>query len=190
MTYRAEIVVAAGKHGLDPDLVQALVEQESEYEPYAWNPEPRYRYFWNVKTNAPFRSVTDAETVLKFPPDDFPALRGDSDNEWWAQQASWGLTQILGAVAREHGFAGPYLPAICDPIVNLDLGCLHLAAMMTRARKLYTGLATSAERTVRVSALASYNGGPTGNAPYNVPIRNRDYAMRVLTRYERIRGSA
>ena len=94
-------VAKAAAHGLPPLLITALVEQESAGDPYAWNPEPRYRYLWDVKRNAPFRTPTEAERASEIPPHDFPTLGGDRDQEWWGQQASWGLMQVMGAVARE-----------------------------------------------------------------------------------------
>lgn len=192
MTFRPEIVIAAGKHGIDPDLGSGLVEQESAYDQYAYNPEPRYRWFWDVKQKKPFRAVTDAELAAKFPPHDFPSMPGtDNDQEWWAQQASWGLTQIMGAVARERGFLGTYLTELTNPQINLDYGFEHLALLFKWAESRYTGQQSGGGkvRAVRLSALAAYNGGTKGNAPFNVPLRNKTYALAVLARYERIRGA-
>jgi hypothetical protein len=31
-----------------------------------------------------------------------------------ARSISWGLMQVMGQVAREHGFAGKFLSALCD----------------------------------------------------------------------------
>jgi hypothetical protein len=104
---------AARTSGLNVDFVTAIVLVESAGDPFAWNPEPRYRALWNVRTKAPFRALTDAEIASEVPPVDFPYLLGGRDQEWWAQQASWGLMQIMGAVAREEGFA-PALPAGAD----------------------------------------------------------------------------
>jgi soluble lytic murein transglycosylase-like protein len=189
--YRADIVVAAARQSIEPDLIEALIEQESTYDPYAWNPEPRYRYLWNVRTAAPFRVVSAAELAAKFPPADFHAIAGDADQEWWGQQASWGLMQLMGAVAREEGFLGPFLTELCDPQTNLELGCARFASLVRWASRLYTGLASAGQAAIRMSALAAWNGGKGGNAPTSVPLRNKDYALRVLARYDRIRkGSA
>ena len=117
---------------LPPQLVIGVIAVESGGDVYAWNPEPKYRYFWNVKRNSPFRKVTSAEIDSKVPPRDFPALAGDRDQEWWGQQASWGLMQLMGAVARERGFKGKYLPEICTPEINIQLGCAHLAQYKRR----------------------------------------------------------
>ena len=56
MSYAQEIRAAAGRHGLDARLVAAVVWQESSFVTYAWNPEPRYRYLWDVAKRRPFRA--------------------------------------------------------------------------------------------------------------------------------------
>lgn len=150
MNLRADIEAAAAAYVIDPDLVHAVVLVESNGDPWAFNPEPRYRWLWNVRKNTPFRSLTDAERISEIPPNDFPCLAGDRDQEWWSQQASWGLMQVMGAVAREHGYRAPYLTQLCDPLVNLDLGCKHLAGLLEWAKG----------RNKR--ALEAYNGGIGG----------------------------
>lgn len=114
------------------DLVFAMITVESGWNTWAYNPEPHYRYLWDNKKKAPFRKLTSDEIRAEYPPADFKALKGDADQEWWAQQASWGLMQVMGAVAREHGFEGPYLTQLCDPIHGLDYGCRHLARLHNR----------------------------------------------------------
>ena len=128
------IAAAAAQHGLDPALVAALVQQESRGDGTAYNPEPHYRYLWNVRTRQPFRPLTLKERRSEEPPLDFPTLAGDRDQEWWAQQASWGLCQVMGATARELGCKAPYLTILVrDDALNLDLGCRYLAAHLKRA---------------------------------------------------------
>ena len=158
----------APDYGLDPDLVIALCMVESSGNPYAWNPEPSYRYYWDVKRNAPFRAVSDHERAAEFPPADFPCLVGDPDQEWWAQAASWGLMQVMGAVAREQGFFGPYLTELCDPRVNLCHGCTALKGHLTWAKG-----------DVRV-ALAAYNAGRGGA---HSPVGQK-YADKILALVE------
>lgn len=171
--YRDEIVLAAGAVHISPLLVEALTVVESGSDPYAWNPEPRYRWLWNVRTRRAFRAVTESELAAKFPPKDFPAIQGDPDQEWWAQQASWGLTQVMGAVAREAGFIGPYLTALTDVETNLAYGTAHLAALLVWAKGDYT------------RALSAYNGGKAGNAA--PPFRNQGYASKVLKQMESLK---
>lgn len=123
---------AAADHKVPPALVHAMVQVESSGNTWAWNPEPHYRYLWDVKRNRPFRPLTAAEQANERPPSDFACLAGDRDQEWWAQQASWGLMQVMGAVARERGFNGEYLPRLCDPLIGLEYGCRHLAMLRKR----------------------------------------------------------
>lgn len=167
--YRAEIERAAGAAGVDADVVEAMVLQESGGRAWAWNPEPRYRWLWDVRQGRPFRTVTPDEAARKWPPSDFPVLGGDRDQEWWGQQASWGLLQVMGAVARERGFTGLYLTELCDPVVGLVYGCKHFAALLRMA-------GGDVWR-----AVAAYNAGPGGwqSGPAQVHVKKvqRYHAM-------------
>jgi hypothetical protein len=160
----------AAMAGLDPSILLALVTVESGGDPWAWNPEPRYRYLWDVAHDRPFRPLTPSEIAAEVPPADFTALAGDADQEWWGQAASFGLCQIMGAVAREHGFKGRYLTALCDPEINLRFACMHLNGLMVWAGRDAT------------RALAAYNGGKVGNAV--APYRNAAYAQKVMAAME------
>jgi hypothetical protein len=173
--YRQEIDTVAREFGLDADTLAAQVLVESAGVPWAWNPEPRYHALWHVRTDRPFRAITPEEARSETPPPDFLALAGDPDQEWWAQQASWGLLQIMGAVAREHGFRGPYLTALCDPVVNLRLGGAHLRKLLTR----YGG--------DLARALCAYNGGPGSVA--TTPYRT-SYADKVFARKRQLEQKA
>lgn len=170
--YRPQIESAALAHGLDPLLVEAIVRVESNYLPFAYNPEPIYRYFWNVRDSAPFRKLTEPELRSKYPPSDFPCLAGDPDQEWWGQQASWGLMQLMGAVARERGYREPYLPALCDVEQNLAIGCAHLKHLFTRA-------AGEVER-----AVGAYNAGFLG---WDSAAGKR-YRLKVFAALEQVRA--
>lgn len=166
--YSGLILTTAATFKLNPDLLAAQIHVESEGNEYAWNPEPQYRYLWNVRTNTPFRPLTAAEGVSEIPPADFPFLAGDRDQEWWGQQASWGLLQVMGGVAREHGFKSPYLTELCDPVINLTIACQHLSNLLLWSKGDIT------------QALAAYNGGKGGNS--KLPFRNQAYADRVFLR--------
>ncbi len=152
--------------GIDPVLVQAVVLQESGGNPFAYRPEPRFRYFVDAKTGRPFRAVSPDELASKVAPPDFPTLAGTREQEWWGQQASWGLCQLMGALAREQGFRGPYLPELCDPETNLTLGCRVLAGALAWAHGDI------------IRALGSYNAG-RGGAQSEA---GQTYAKQVVTR--------
>ncbi|MFZ5658760.1 MAG: lytic transglycosylase domain-containing protein [Pseudomonadota bacterium] len=123
---------AAKDFGLPLWLVWGVVQKESSGNPWAWNPEPHYRYLWDVRENRPFRVLAPSEIASKVPPRDFACLAGDRDQEFWAQQASWGLMQVMGAVARERGYRGPYLTELLNPEASIHYGCAHLAHLAKR----------------------------------------------------------
>jgi soluble lytic murein transglycosylase-like protein len=93
-----------------------------------------------------------------------------SDTEKIARSTSWGLLQIMGQVAREHGFQGHFLTDLLEPATNLDLACRIL-------KKRYN------ETGSWFGALAAYNGGLGGNR--KPPYRNAHYASSVLRRAEK-----
>lgn len=165
------IARAASLHGLPADFVWAVCAVESSFNPYAWNPEPPYRYLWDVRARKPFRVLTPSESASERPPADFPVLAGDRDQEWWGQQASWGLMQIMGAVARERGFSGPYLPELTDPVLNLDIGCAHLAWL---ARRWFGSYGPD-------GILAAYNTGGPNSAPGTA---GAGYVAKVRARWD------
>ena len=93
----------AQKHGLDPVLVCAICEQESNWDPWAIRFEPRFmvRYVQPLGLKSPTEVTT--------------------------RSISWGLMQLMGESARELGFTGGhFLSELCDPAVGLEWGCKHL----------------------------------------------------------------
>lgn len=128
---------SAARHALDSALVCAVVEQESAWDTHAIRYEPSFR----ARYVAP----------LGLPP-----------TEEVARSISWGLMQVMGQVAREHGFYGKFLSALCDPAIGLDIGCAVLAAKLSAA---------GADVT---RALELWNGGG-----------NPDYAPQVFARIAR-----
>jgi hypothetical protein len=160
------IISTADRFAVPRPIVLAIVEHESTIDPWAWNPEPKYRYLWNVLASRPFRKLTPAEEASEIPPADFFAYKGvPRDAEWWGQQASWGPMQVMGAVAREHGFMGRFLSQLCDPPVGLEYGCRHLAKYLKKYKESFP-------------ALEAFNGGPGGVG------HNAKYANEVLARLE------
>jgi soluble lytic murein transglycosylase-like protein len=129
----------AQRYALEPALVCAVVEQESAWDTYAIRYEPAFR----SRYVAP----------LGLPP-----------TEEISRSISWGLMQVMGQVAREHGFSGRFLAALCEPATGLDVGCTVLAAKM----------AAGGADVPR--ALQLWNGGA-----------DPDYAAQVLARIARYR---
>jgi len=166
--------VIAGEYLLDPLLVASFICVESSGNPWAWNPEPHYRYLWDVRKGRPFRPLTVEERASEFPPKDFPAPPGvDPDAEFWAQQASWGLMQLMGAVARERGFKGSFLTELCTPEVGVWHGCKHLVTYTRR----YPDLS---------DAIAAYNAGSPRRIASGV-YENQGYVDKILAQHGRLK---
>jgi soluble lytic murein transglycosylase-like protein len=132
---------AAAYHELDPALVCAIIEQESAWNTYAIRYEPGFR--------------TRYVAPLGLPP-----------TEEIARSISWGLMQVMGQVAREHGFDGKFLSALCDPALGLDIGCRVLSHKLASA---HADIA---------AALALWNGGANPEYPREV--------LQKLSAYERV----
>ncbi len=155
LRWSREIVAAATRHDLPPEIVAAMVHQESAGDPLAMRHEPAWRYWYLAHGS-------------------FQAPRGVSvPTERMQQATSWGLMQVMGAVARELDCAAPYLSALCDPALGLDLGCRYLARLVRRFGAI--------ER-----AISAYNAGSpqaVGSdqwTRYVVPILARAPAYRVV----------
>lgn len=100
---------AAVRHKLDPALVCAVIEQESSWNAYAMRYEPAFQK----------RYVT----ALALPA-----------TEEIGRSTSWGLMQVMGQVAREHGFGGEFLSEMCSPEIGTEIGCRVLANKLLTAR--------------------------------------------------------
>ena len=130
---------AAARWQLYPALVCAVCEQESSWNPWAIRYE---RGFWEkyvepLWLKAAIKSLTEAQ----------------------ARSFSWGLMQLMGQVAREHGFQGTSLAELCDPAVGLEIGC-----------RVLSGKLAAAEGNV-TRALLLWNGG--ANAAYSAAVLSK-----------------
>ena len=134
--------LAAERHHLNAALVCAVIEQESGWNTNAIRYEPAFR----MRYVAP----------LALPP-----------TEEIARSISWGLMQVMGQVAREHGFDGKFLAQLCEPAAGLEIGCTVLAAKLSKAQG-------DTER-----GLMSWNGGA-----------DPAYAGQVLNRIRNYRPTA
>lgn len=105
--YRALIVPAATRHGLDPILVEAVIWQESAGQADAFRFEPA---FW--------------ERYCK----EDPRFTGEEPRRI---SSSYGLMQIMYPTALDHGYIGPP-EGLFDLQINIDLGCLILYRLSQR----------------------------------------------------------
>ena len=129
----AAVVATATRRGLDPCLLAALVMQESAGKRRATRYEAHYRWVWDTLNRKPFRRLTDAEARSDAPPPDFHGPAGAvSQDEWCGQRTSWGICQVMGAVARELGYEDPSFYGLWDVDTNLELGAKLLEKLLRR----------------------------------------------------------
>ncbi len=133
----------ASRHQLYPELVLAIIEQESGFNPWAIRYEHGFfqRYILPQWVNSKLPSITEAQ----------------------ARAFSWGVMQVMGQVAREHGFEGAFLAELCDPAIGLEVGCRVLAAKLAAADGNVT------------KALLLWNGGSNAAYPEQVLARAEKY---------------
>lgn len=117
-----------GSYGVEPNLLMAMIYQESGGDEAALRYEVAWRYFWNPKANG---SLYDKGSSVE-------ANRAHAWNvlgstEFHSQSFSWSLLQVMGSVARELGLKG-YLAKMCDPAVGLKMGLLHMQKKMRQAK--------------------------------------------------------
>ena len=150
---------AALAHALWPELVCAVIEQESSWDRWAVRYEPAFykRYI------EPQLAHSDGDGTASRVGARSAIL---SETEARARAFSWGLMQVMGQVAREHGFSGSSLAQLCDPATGLDVGCRVLAAKIA-----------AAEGNV-VRALLLWNGGGNRDYPDAVLARTHRYPVR------------
>jgi len=106
---QAKVNLTASAHGLDKNLLTAIIQTESAGNPWAVRYEPNWKYFFKPEV-----AYLKAKTSL--------------DTERTLQACSWGLVQIMGSVARELGYTEE-LPKLCQEDVNILYGAKKLASL-------------------------------------------------------------
>src|ERR1700733_6178962 len=138
---------AAEAHVLWPEVVCAIVEQESSWNPWALRYEPAF-YEKYIAPQVARGNIVDL-------------------TESHARAFSWGLMQVMGQAAREHGFNGASLAALCDPASGIEIGCRVFAAKLA-----------AAEGNV-ARALLLWNGGGNQDYPAAVLVRAGHYTQQA-----------
>jgi len=116
----------ADAENVPANILGAIVQTESSGDRFAVRFEPHYKYLFKTKENAQDNRITEAtETVM--------------------QMTSFGLTQVMGAVARELGLKGPIFQLL-EPQVNIT----YCAKLLKRLAKKYTQ---------KDDLIAAYNAG-------------------------------
>ena len=116
----------ADAENVPANLLAAIVQTESSNNKFAVRFEPHYKYLFKTKENAQSCGITEAtETVF--------------------QMTSFGLCQIMGAVARELGLKGPIFQLL-DEHINLQYSAKLLKRLAGRFKE-------------RDDIIAAYNAG-------------------------------
>jgi hypothetical protein len=155
------IELIAPRYSVDPDLIKAIVTQESNYNPYAIRYEPKYQYLYNVFHFCDFLKISQSTETM-------------------CQMTSWGLGQIMGAVAREQGHVGP-MGQLFDAEVNVKHMCLLIKGIQTAGYKVPGYKVTD--------ILACYNGGRGALLKVIDGIYpNQDYVDSVMKHLNALKG--
>lgn len=128
----------AAAEGVPYPLAVAICRTESGLNPWAVRHEPQYKYFVGDRMSA---------------------------TERMTQGTSWGLMQVMGAVAREYGHVG-WLSELCWPDVGLRYGLRHLKRYYDRYKNW-------------PDAIAAYNAGSPRRK--DGKYENQAYVDKVLT---------
>lgn len=164
---------------LPPLLVYGIVQVESGGDPDAFRAEPAYRYLYDVEKDGPFRALSGEEIATAKAPPDFPHLALCSrHSEWFGQQSSWGPMQIMGAVAREEGFEGPF-PQLCSLDDGVHWGCHHLRSLADRYQ----------DKDGWTGVISAYNQGSPRRHD-NGLFCNQDYVNRVILAMQQLADDA
>lgn len=141
---------------IDPGLIHAIISQESNWNELAVRYEPTYRWLYQVEKFAKHALIS-------------------LDTEIVTQRMSWGLGQIMGALAREQGHQG-LMTELLTPEVNIN----HIAIRIKDLKKLCK---TPEE------IFACYNGGPDALKRVNGQFRNLNYVQSAMAFLTKWRGS-
>jgi len=151
----AVIRAVATELNVDPLVIASIIVVESNVNSCA----VRYEDHWSYLLHPRIWAERVGSTV---------------STETTGQKTSWGYMQVMGTVAREHGF-DDFFPRLCEPKTGIWYGAEHYKKHFKEFGK-------------REDALAAYNGGasavlnrtPGGNYP------NEAYVDKVMRYYRRI----
>ncbi len=145
------IYEAALVRRVEPELIAAFTSVESGGNSNATRYESHYRYTFDEAIFAKRNQISvDTETIQ--------------------QKTSWGLMQIMGGVAREHGYLGALVELSNSPQLGLSYSIAHLLKFIEK----YDDLE---------SAVCAYNQGGNYRKP-NGEFKNQEYVDKIMNRYK------
>lgn len=140
-------------HEVDSDLILAIVDVESGGNTYAARFEAYWKYFSNIQKNAATLKISFA-------------------TEQNMQMCSWGLMQVMGSVAREHGYSLE-LQRLCEPKSGLQYGVRQISKFL----KIYP---------IESDVIAAYNAGSPRKTKGGM-YENQTYVDKVYQRLLELR---
>jgi hypothetical protein len=141
-------------YGVDAFWVLAIILQESGANRYQIRYEPNYKYLFHPETFANILKISTATEVE-------------------SQKISWGLGQIMGALAREQGHQG-LMAELIDPETNIH----HMCRFIRTIKK-------DAPDTDAVFAM--YNGGKGALIRKTSKYPNQKYVDSVNRRLKQLK---
>ena len=133
-------------YNLKPEVVAAMIVQESSGNPVAAREEPGF-YNRYIK-DKPLNGYVPTKVTLP--------------SEKRLRSFSFGLMQLMGNTARELGLKNEFLFVLFDPDINISLGCKLLKQLLDK-QPLHLG-----EMERYRKALLAYNGGGDPDYPDKV----------------------
>jgi hypothetical protein len=115
--------------GLDTNLLTAIIQVESSFNPWAMRFEPASRTLVTPSQFAKLLGITTA-------------------TEETAQKSSWGLGQVMGSTARWLGFHGS-IPQLCDPETGIYWACEYFQKNCLKNKGLSAQIASYNAGSVR-----------------------------------------
>lgn len=117
---------AAYRDAIECDVILAVIWQETfpMGDSWSYRYESGYQYFYDAKSSKP---LFDKSLSVQANRNKAAIVLGST--EFAQQSASWGLMQVMGAVAREMGMKG-WITRLCDPHEGVRLGCLYLNRLL------------------------------------------------------------
>ena len=141
------------RQGLEPFLVHSIIQVESSQDPWVIRYEPNFKWTLPVAKSMNFAKGWGVNL----------------ETEMIAQKTSWGLMQVMGAVARELGLVGP-LTKLITPEVGIEYGCKQLKRLKERNKKFE-------------DLVSAYNMG-TAKKDSKGKYLNQNYVTKVLAFYD------
>ena len=149
------IKVNAVRFDVPQDLAVAVAQIESAFDPFAIRYEPGWKYFTDTVRYAELNMIAQqTEKIL--------------------QACSFGVMQVMGAVARELGFRENLLK-LSRVSVGSEYGCLKLSQLL---RKYGT----------EEEAVSAYNAGSPRRTPENTFV-NQAYVDKIFAVYTSRQGT-